>query len=175
MVMHFATHSPTLGRAAFVAATASVIGQVDMGDESSVWYGCVVRGDVGRISLGARTNIQDLSVIHVTHGTHDTHIAHDVSVGHRVILHGCTVQHHVLVGMGAILMDGVNVGPYSLIGAGALLTPGTQVPERSLVIGSPGRVVRPIRDSEIEIIDRTAALYVKLAQQHSRGAGPLPE
>lgn len=173
MIMQFATHAPKLGRDAFVASTGTVIGQVDMGDEASVWYGSVVRGDVGRISLGARTNIQDLSVIHVTHGAHDTHLAHDVSVGHRVILHGCTVQHHVLVGMGAILMDGVNVGPYSLIGAGTLLTPGTQVPERSLVVGSPGRVVRPIGDSEIEIIERTSALYVRLAQQHRLDANLL--
>ncbi|MBI3179060.1 MAG: gamma carbonic anhydrase family protein [Deltaproteobacteria bacterium] len=169
VIASFEGHKPQLGRHVFVAPGATVIGQVTLGDEASVWYGAVLRGDVGKITIGARTNLQDLTVVHVSDGVADTTVGDDVTVGHRVILHGCTVAHHVLVGMGAVLMDHVMVEPYCLIAAGALLSPGTRVPEGSLVVGVPGKVVRPLKQEERDRIEASAAHYVALAQRHAGG------
>jgi carbonic anhydrase/acetyltransferase-like protein (isoleucine patch superfamily) len=149
-----------------VEDSAQVVGDVELGEDSSVWFNAVLRGDVNPIRIGRRTNIQDLSVIHVTRHTHPTHVGDDVTVGHRVILHGCTVGHRVLVGMGAILMDGVEVGDECIIGAGALLTPGTKVPPSSLVVGSPGKVKRPITEEERAFLRKSAEGYVHLAAEH---------
>ncbi len=168
MIKSFEGASPVLAPGAWVAENATVLGQVVLEADVSIWYGSVVRGDVGKISIGARTNIQDLSVVHITGGFMDTVIGSDVTVGHRAILHGCTVADHVLVGMGAILLDGVTVGEYSLIGAGAVLPPGMQVPPHSVVMGAPGKVVRALRDHERQIIDESAPHYVELARRHAR-------
>ncbi|HLT31807.1 MAG TPA: gamma carbonic anhydrase family protein [Myxococcaceae bacterium] len=158
---------PTLGPGAWVAGSAEVIGDVVLGEGASVWYQSVLRGDVQPIRIGARTNIQDLSVVHVTSFTHPTTVGEDVTVGHRAILHGCTLGDRVLVGMGAIVMDGVVVGDDCIIGAGALLTPGTQVPPGSMVLGSPGRVKRPLTDEERQFLGLSAAHYVELARKHA--------
>lgn len=158
---------PTLHPGAWVEDSAQVIGDVVLGEGCSVWYNSVLRGDVQPIRIGARTNIQDLSMVHVTSFTHATTIGEDVTVGHRVILHGCTIGDRVLVGMGAIVMDGVVIGEDSIIGAGALLTPGTQVPPGSLVVGSPGRVKRPITDEERHFLHLSASHYVELAREHA--------
>ncbi len=168
-MLSFEGRAPAIGRDVFVATGATVIGEVTLGDEASVWYGAVLRGDVGKITIGARTNLQDLTVVHVSDGVADTTIGDDVTVGHRVILHGCTVAHHVLVGMGAVLMDHVEVAPYCLVGAGALLSPGTRVPEGSLVVGVPGKVVRALKPEERARIDLSAAHYVALARRHRVG------
>ncbi len=124
---------PKLGENAFVEETAVVVGDVVIGPESSVWFLSVVRADVNFVKIGSRTNIQDLCVLHVTHDTHPLIIGDDVTVGHHVVLHGCTIKDRVLIGMGAILMDGVVIGEECLIGAGALITEDTVVPPRSLI------------------------------------------
>lgn len=143
-----------------------VIGDVEIGEDASVWFGAVVRGDVNYIRIGARTNIQDMTVIHVSSNTHPTVIEEEVTVGHRVVLHGCHVERGSLIGIGAILMDGVRVGAQSLVGAGSLLTPGTVIPPRSLVIGSPGRVKRALTDDEVASLDRSWRNYVELKAKY---------
>lgn len=141
---------PVIPRTAYLAPTATVIGDVVLGDHASLWFNVVVRGDVNFIRIGDRTNIQDNSTIHVSINTFPTVIGNDVVGGHNVLLHGCTVHDRVLIGMGSTIMDGVVVGEESIVGAGSLLTPGTKIPPRSLVTGRPGRVVRQVTDDEVE-------------------------
>ena len=167
MIVTYGDQSPRLGRHAFVADTATVLGSVSLGKEASIWYGAVLRGDVGTIHIGDRTNIQDLTVVHVTTDTFDTFIGDDVTVGHRAILHGCRVGNRTLIGMGAIVMDGVSVGEGCIVAAGCLLTPGTQIPANSMVMGSPGKVVRKLKDSEHTHLMESAAHYVALAKTHT--------
>jgi len=144
--------SPTIPDTAFLAPTATVIGDTVLGEHSSLWFNVVVRGDVNFIRIGDRTNIQDNSTIHVSLDTFPTIIGNDVLGGHNILLHGCTVKDRVLVGMGAIIMDGAEIGEESIVGAGSLVTPGTIIPPRSLVTGRPGRVVRRVTDQEVEDI-----------------------
>ncbi len=155
--------TPTIGPRVFIADTARVIGDVHVGEDSSIWYGSVVRGDVHHIRVGARVNIQDLSVLHVTSGRYPTIVGDDVTVGHRAILHGCTIGARALVGMGATVMDQAVVGEESMVGAGALVTPGTIVEPRTLVIGSPARPKRPLTDEELRWLRASAGHYVELA------------
>lgn len=162
MVRSFNEISPKVHETAFVTDDAIVIGDVEIGEDSSVWFGSIIRGDVNYIRIGARTNIQDMTVIHVSSNTHATVIEDEVTVGHRVVLHGCHVEHGCLIGIGAILMDGVRVGAQSLVAAGTLLTPGTQIPPRSMVMGSPGRVRRELTEDEIAYLDRSWQNYVEL-------------
>ncbi|HET6346277.1 MAG TPA: gamma carbonic anhydrase family protein [Myxococcota bacterium] len=168
--MSFEASRPQVGRDVFVAPTATVLGQVWLGDAASVWYGSVLRGDVGQIRVGARTNIQDACVLHVTGGVHDTEVGDDVTVGHRVVLHGCRIASQVLVGMGAVIMDDVEVGERCLIAAGSLLPPGKKIPPGSMVMGAPGKVVRPLTDAEVAHIAASAAHYVELAARHGAAA-----
>ncbi len=142
--------TPTIPDSVFLAPTATVIGDVVLGADASLWFNVVLRGDVNYIRIGDRTNIQDNSTIHVSIDTWPTVIGNDVVGGHNILLHGCTVRDRVLVGMGSTVMDGAVVGEESIIGAGALVTPGTQVPPRSLVLGRPGRIVRRVTDDEVE-------------------------
>ncbi|MGH9947814.1 MAG: gamma carbonic anhydrase family protein, partial [Pyrinomonadaceae bacterium] len=139
-----------------------VIGDVEIGKDASVWFGSVVRGDVNHIRIGARTNIQDMTMIHVDSGMHPTILEEEITVGHRVTLHGCYVERGCLIGIGAILLDGVRVGANSLVAAGSLLTPGTQIPPRSLVMGSPAKVKRELTDEELARLDRSWRNYVEL-------------
>ena len=162
MISKFEDKFPDMHPSVFVAENAAVIGDVEIGEDSSIWFGSVVRGDVNYIRIGARTNIQDNCVIHVSGGTHPTVLGSEITVGHRVLLHGCTVDDRCLIGMGAILMDGVHVGEECLVGAGSLLTPGTIVPPRSLVIGSPARVKRELTHEEIAFLDRSWRNYTEL-------------
>jgi carbonic anhydrase/acetyltransferase-like protein (isoleucine patch superfamily) len=141
---------PTIPPSAYLAPTATVIGDVVLGEEASLWFNVVARGDVNYIRIGDRTNIQDNSTIHVHVKDHPTVIGNDVVGGHNILLHGCTVKDRVLIGMGAILMDGVVVGEESIVAAGSLLVPGTQVPPRSLVMGRPARVARRVTDDEVQ-------------------------
>jgi carbonic anhydrase/acetyltransferase-like protein (isoleucine patch superfamily) len=161
--------SPQLGRGVFLAETSAVIGDVVIGDESSIWYGTVVRGDVMPIRIGARTSIQDNTVVHVTSGFSGTDIGSDCTIGHGAIIHACTVEDFCLIGMGSILLDGARIGRGSLVGAGALVTPGTHIPPGSLVLGSPAKVKRPLDDSEREQIDFGAKHYVELARRYLAG------
>ncbi|TXD38222.1 gamma carbonic anhydrase family protein [Lujinxingia vulgaris] len=157
---------PRLDSGVFVAAGAKVIGEVQVGADSSVWYNAVVRGDVCPITIGERTNIQDLSMVHVTSGQFPTVIGDDVTVGHRAIVHGCTIGNRVLVGMGAIVLDGAVIEDECIIAAGALVTPGTHVPAGSMVMGAPGKVVRALSPAERADLLRSAAHYVQMARRH---------
>ena len=164
--------APVVHASAYVHSSAHVIGDVHLGAESSVWFHSVLRGDVHRIRIGARTNIQDNSTIHVTHDRHATVVGDEVTVGHNVVLHGCTVGARCLIGIGAIVLDRCVIGDDCLIGAGALLTPGTTVEPGHLVLGSPARVIRPISDAERQHLRQSAAGYVANAARY-RAAGVL--
>ena len=168
MIQAFKDISPKIHRTAYLTDDAIVIGDVEIGENSSIWFGSVVRGDVNHIRIGARTNIQDGTIIHVTSKIHPTILEDEITVGHRVVLHGCHIESRCLIGIGAIVMDGVRVGPNSLVGAGSLLTPGTQIPPRSLVVGAPGRVKRELTDDEVAFLDRSWRNYVDLVT-HYRG------
>jgi carbonic anhydrase/acetyltransferase-like protein (isoleucine patch superfamily) len=146
---HHGIH-PTIPRTAYIAPNATVIGEVTLGEHASIWFNTILRGDVHFIRIGARTNVQDNSTVHVTNGKWPTIVGDDVVVGHNVVLHGCVVSDRVLVGIGAIVLDGAEIGEESIIGAGSLVTPGTKIPPRSLVFGRPGRVVRQVSDQEVE-------------------------
>lgn len=152
--------TPEVDATAYVQETAHVIGDVHIGALSSIWFHTVLRADVHHIRIGARTSIQDNSTVHVTSGRYGTEVGDDVTVGHGVILHGCTVGNGALVGIGAIVLDGCEIGEQSLIGAGAMVTPGTVVPPRSLVLGHPAKVVRPLRDEEVAKLKTSAEKYV---------------
>jgi gamma-carbonic anhydrase len=166
MIRPFGDKEPVIDTTAFIADTALVIGDVKIGEDSSVWFGAVVRGDVNHIRIGARTNIQDMTMIHVSSRTHATILEDEITVGHRVTLHGCHVESRCLIGIGAILMDGVRVGNNSLVGAGSLLTPGTQIPPRSLVLGSPAKVKRELTDDELLFLDRSWRNYTELKSKY---------
>jgi carbonic anhydrase/acetyltransferase-like protein (isoleucine patch superfamily) len=142
MIRPFRGKYPQIHPTAYIEESAQIIGDVHIGEQSSVWFNAVIRGDVFHIRIGERTNIQDGTVIHVSNGTHATILEDEVTVGHNVTLHGCYVERGSLIGIGAIVMDGVRVGAQSLVAAGSLLAPGTQIPPRSLVLGSPARVKR---------------------------------
>ena len=166
MLRDFRDTTPRIAETAFVAEDALVIGDVEIGKDSSVWFGSIVRGDVNYIRIGARTNIQDMTMIHVSSKTHPTLLEDEITVGHRVTLHGCHVETRCLIGIGAILLDGVRVGNNSLVGAGSLLTPGTIIPPRSLVVGSPARVKRELTDDELTYLDRSWRNYVELKEHY---------
>ena len=151
---------PRVHETAYVDPSAQVIGDVQLGEESSVWMNVVLRGDVHRITIGRRTNIQDNTVVHVMRGTHPTAIGDEVTIGHAAIVHGCALKDRILIGMGAILLNGVEVGEDSIVAAGALLTEGTRIPPRSLVMGSPGRVRRALSDADVAGIRAYAERYV---------------
>jgi len=148
-----------------------VIGDVVIGEQSSVWFNTVIRGDVHYIRIGNRTNVQDLCVIHVAHDTYPTIVGDDVTVGHHVVLHGCTIQDRVLVGMGAIIMDGALIGEDSVVGAGALITEHTIIPPKSVVLGAPAKVKRAVTEKELAWIRESAQNYVSYARQYLSGPG----
>jgi len=168
-VRAFKGTSPRIPASCFIEQSAQVIGDVELGEESSIWFNTVVRGDVNRIRIGRRTNIQDLSLVHVLKDKHATAIGDEVTVGHHVVLHGCTVGNRVLVGMGAVLMDGVVVGDDCIVAAGALLTPGTQIPPGMLAVGSPARPKGPLTQDERGWLTRSAANYVEYALAYMNG------
>ena len=157
---------PILHPAAFVARGAAVIGDVVLGEDSSIWYNCTVRGDVHEIRIGKRTNIQDGTVVHVTAGKFGTYIGDDITVGHGAILHACTLQDRSFVGMGATVMDGVTVETDAMVAAGALVTPGKTVKSGELWGGSPARKLRDLRPEEIEYFPQSARHYVEIARGH---------
>lgn len=166
MIRPFRGKHPQIHPTAYVADSAQIIGDVEIGEESSVWFGAVVRGDVFHIRIGARTNIQDGTVVHVTNGTHATILEDEVTVGHNVTLHGCRVERGCLIGMGSIVMDAALIGERSIVAAGALVSPGTQVPPRSLVIGVPARVRRQLTDEEVAGLEQFWRNYVEYTKQY---------
>jgi carbonic anhydrase/acetyltransferase-like protein (isoleucine patch superfamily) len=160
VIRPFKTHTPVVDPSAYVDPSAQVIGDVEIGAESSVWMNVVIRGDVNRIRIGRRSNIQDLTMVHVMRDTHPTTIGDEVTVGHSAVIHGSTIEDRVLVGMAAVLLNGVHVGHDSVIAAGTLLTEGTRIPPRSLVMGRPGKVKRALTDEEVAEIRWYADNYV---------------
>ncbi|HEX5032613.1 MAG TPA: gamma carbonic anhydrase family protein [Candidatus Eisenbacteria bacterium] len=154
-------------RSVFVAPTAVVVGDVVLGEDASVWYGCVVRGDVGPIRVGARTNLQDGCILHVTRGRRPLTVGDDVTAGHRAVLHGATIGDRCLIGMGAIVLDDAEIGEESLVAAGSVVLEGTRVPPRSFVAGVPASVRGPIPDPIRATLLTSAAHYVALAREHA--------
>ena len=146
---------------AFIDDSAQVIGDVEIGEESSVWMTVVLRGDVHWIRVGRRTNIQDGTVVHVMNGTHPTTIGNNVTIGHGAMVHGCTIEDQCLVGIGAILLNGAHVGTGSIVAAGTLVVEGMKVPPKSLVMGSPGKVRRLLTQAEVAEIQALADRYVQ--------------
>ena len=163
MIKQFKDKHPKLGHDVYISENAMVIGEVTLGDKVNIWFGAVIRGDMHYIKIGNRTNIQDNSVVHVTTAVSPTTIGANVTVGHGAIIHGCTIGNDCLIGMGAILMDDAVIGAGSLIGAGALIPPNMIIPENSLVVGSPGKVVRDVKTAEKEIILERPQEYIDLA------------
>lgn len=157
---------PKIHETAFVAPSADVIGEVEIGSHSSVWFQVVIRGDVHNIQIGNRTNIQDHSMLHVTRGQSPLKIGDEVTVGHRVTLHGCTVGNRVLVGMGATILDDAVIGDDCVIGAGALVTKGVKIPPKSMVIGVPAKVVRGLKPEELAFLPKSAENYVGDAMEY---------
>lgn len=170
MIQSFMDVLPLIPASVFIASSADVIGDVQIGAESSIWFGAVVRGDVHYVRIGARTNVQDLSVLHVTRKTHPLVIGSEVTVGHHVTLHGCTVKDRVLIGMGAVILDGARVGADCIIGAGALVTQGMEIPPGSLAFGNPAKVKRPLTTEEIAFLPESAQNYIDLARTYMKSA-----
>jgi carbonic anhydrase/acetyltransferase-like protein (isoleucine patch superfamily) len=156
---------PDVHSSAFIAKSADLIGAVTVGEEASIWYSSVLRADINKIKIGARSNIQDGCVVHLESDL-GTHVGEYVTVGHKAILHACSIDDEVLVGMGAIVMDGAEVGSRSIIGAGALVTMGTKIPPGSLVLGSPARVVRSLSGEEQGSLKGWAENYVLLSRRY---------
>lgn len=167
MILKYEGHEPKFNEENFIADSSSVIGKVTLGTDASVWYGAVIRGDVNTITIGDRTNVQDNVTIHVAKNFPTT-IGHDVTIGHNAIVHGCTVGNRVLIGMGAIVLDGAVIEDDVIIGAGALITPGTHIPSNSLVVGSPGRVVKTLNDDAIQGLLESSEIYVNEAKSHKK-------
>ena len=170
---------PSLGARVYIDQDASVIGDVELGDDVSVWPQAVVRGDVNFVRIGARTNVQDGTVIHVSHdgphaklGGFATVIGADVTIGHKAIIHACRIEDAVLVGMGAIVLDGAVVKKHAFIGAGALVPPGRTVGEGELWVGNPARKMRVLSDAEIEGLHYSAGHYVRLKDEYIAAGAP---
>jgi gamma-carbonic anhydrase len=164
----FKGKKPRLGTGVFVAPGVSLVGDVAIGNDCSIWYGAVLRGDMHFISIGSRTNIQDNCVLHITADTHPTIVAEEVTIGHGAIVHGCTVKRGALIGMGSRVLDGAVVGESSLVAAGAVVSEGMIVPPRVLVAGVPAKVKRPLTDAELERLEMSWRHYVELKDAYLR-------
>src|SRR3989441_5848321 len=166
MITALGDRTPQIDASAYLVDSAIVVGDVVVGPEASLWFHAVVRGDVERVRIGARTNLQDNATVHVTRARWPTLVGEGVTVGHAAVLHGCTVGDHCLVGIGAIVLDGAVIEAECLVGAGALVTPGTELPPRSLVLGSPARRVRDLTADELRRLHESAANYVDHARRY---------
>jgi carbonic anhydrase/acetyltransferase-like protein (isoleucine patch superfamily) len=165
----FGELAPRIAPSAWVAPGAVVVGDVEIGEESSIWYAAVVRGDVHHIRIGARTNVQDGAVVHVTRDRFPSTIGDEVMIGHRAVVHGCEVGDGALIGIGAVVLDGARVGQGALVGAGAVVTPGSEIEPYALVLGTPARTVRTLSDEERSAQRERTLSYVATAQQHAAG------
>jgi len=173
MIMNFKDYKPEIGENSWIADSADVIGRTKIGEDSSVWFQVVIRGDVHFITIGDRTSIQDGSMIHVTHHKkvdmsdgNPTTIGDDVTVGHKVMLHGCTIEDACLIGMSATILDGAVIGKESIVGAGSLVTKNKKFPPRSLIMGSPAKFVRELTDEEVKELYASAARYVEFKNEY---------
>ncbi len=164
MIKNFQDKQPKIHDSVFIAENAIVIGDVEIGKDSSVWYGCILRGDVNYIRIGERANIQDASVIHVSSETHPTILEDEITVGHRVTLHGCYVESNCLIGINSVILDGSRIGRNSLVAAGSLVTPNMKIPENSLVMGSPAKVKRELSNEEVKDLEKFWRNYVEYSR-----------
>ena len=162
---------PRIDESAFIEDSAQIIGDVEIGARSSIWFNAVVRGDVHYIRIGERTNVQDNCTLHVTKDTYPLILGNDITIGHGVILHGCTIRDRCLIGMGAIILDNAEVGEDCIIGAGALVTEGAKVPPGSLVLGMPGKVKRDVTSDEKARILRSAQNYIEYSANYAQPKG----
>jgi gamma-carbonic anhydrase len=169
MIRSFKNTRPKIHETAFIAENAVIIGEVEIGENASVWYNCVLRGDVNFIKIGARTNVQDGTIIHVSRHDFPTVLEDEVTVGHSVTLHGCYIERGSLIGIGAIILDGARIGANSLIAAGSLVTPNTIIPPNSFVLGSPARVKREMSAEEIGGVQKFWQNYVTLSEVYIKG------
>lgn len=167
MIVAFQGHRPRVADGVFIAPDAMVIGRVTLAEQSSVWFGAVLRGDGNDISVGPRSNLQDRVVVHISSKDGPTRIGEDVTVGHGAVIHACTIGDRVLVGTGAIVLDHAVVEEDCLVAAGSLVTPGTRIPSGHLAMGSPAKVARPLRPEEIERLEVSAASYVALSAAYA--------
>jgi carbonic anhydrase/acetyltransferase-like protein (isoleucine patch superfamily) len=165
-IVPFGGVQPEIAPSAFIAPGAWVIGKVTIGELSSVFFNVVVRGDIQPITIGARSNLQEHVLVHTSHGLSPVTIGDQVTVGHRAIIHGCTIERCSLIGMGATILDDARIGEYSLIGAHTLITKGTIIPPRSLVMGTPGKIIRTLTDKELAELEASAGHYVTLASEY---------
>jgi carbonic anhydrase/acetyltransferase-like protein (isoleucine patch superfamily) len=165
-VLPFLGVSPTIGENVFIAPTAVVIGDAVIGAGTSVWFNCVIRGDVHQIRIGERNNIQDGTIIHVTGGKLGTHLGSDITIGHGAILHACTLEDRCFIGMGAVVLDGAVVESGAMVAAGAVVTPGKRVKSGELWAGNPARMLRRLSDEEIAFFPVSAEKYVELAAKY---------
>jgi carbonic anhydrase/acetyltransferase-like protein (isoleucine patch superfamily) len=175
LILPYGGHSPRIGRDVFLAPNATIIGDVEIADGASIWFGAVLRGDVGAIRIGPRTNVQDLACIHVTEGLSQTILGADITVGHGAILHGCVVGDRCLVGMGSVILDNAQIGAGSVIAAGSVVTARTVIPPRSLVRGTPARVIREVTPEEGALGVNGAAHYLDNARLYRVICGDLNE
>lgn len=173
MIYTYKDTTPNIGENCFIAQSADVIGDVSMGKDCSIWFGCVIRGDVHYIDIGDRVNIQDLSMVHVTHykkadksDGNPTIIEDDVTIGHRVMLHGCTIKKASLIGMSATILDGAVIGEESILGAGSLVTKNKIFPPKSLIMGSPAKLIRELTDEEVKELYDSATRYVNFKNDY---------
>ena len=178
MLHKYKDMSPIIGKKTWIAPSADVVGDVTCGEDCSIWFGTVIRGDVHYISIGDRVSIQDLSMVHVTHHKggdkhkvgdgHPTIIGDDVTIGHRVMLHGCTIESACLIGMSATILDGAVIGKESIVGASSLVTKNKVFPPRSLIMGSPAKVIRELTDGEVKELYASASRYVEFKNNYQK-------
>ncbi len=171
LLLEYGGKKPRLGERVYLAPTASVIGDVVLGDDVSIWFNSVVRGDCHFISIGARTNIQDNCAIHVTQGTHPTVLEEEVTLGHGAIVHGATVRRGALIGIRATVLDGAEIGESAFVGAGSLVTPRTVVPARTLWLGAPAQLARQLSEAEVENLKHFHLNYLVYKQEYFRVEG----
>ncbi len=175
MVYTFKGITPKIDSSVFLTPSSEIVGDVEIGKNSSIWFNVVVRGDVNIIRIGYDTNVQDGSILHVTYKKAELHIGNGVSVGHSVTLHGCKIEDYCLIGMRAVVMDGAVVGSESIVAAGSLVTQGTIIPPRSMVMVSPAKVVRPLKDDEIAFLHQSAENYKKYVSWYREDGFPEPQ
>lgn len=171
MILAYNGHTPQFGTGVYIAPSADIIGDVVIGDHSSVWFGVVIRGDVHYIRIGARSNIQDGSVLHVMRGTHPLVVGDDVTIGHGCVLHGCTIESRCLISMGAIVLNGAHIGASSIIAAGSVVTEDTRVPPNSLFMGVPAQFRRHLNEEDLKVIERYASNYVAYKEAYLEAGG----
>ena len=168
MIKSFLDKKPKIGKNVYISETAVVIGNVILENDVNIWFGSIVIGDLHYIKIGAKTNIQDNSVIHVTTGVSPTNIGSGVTIGHGAIIHGCTINDNCMIGMGATILDDAIIGEGTLIGAGSLVPPNMKVPPRSLVVGLPGKVIRDVSEEEYRMIINRPQEYIELASKYNK-------